>query len=89
MLADAALPRLARLSKVVATVLPAGEQPAVLGPDQDLREIGMTSLGMVTLMIAIEGEFGLVIPKHELHPDNFKSIGAIDTMLSRLASGAT
>jgi acyl carrier protein len=89
MLDNIASPRLARISKVVVNVLAAESQLDDLPVDQDLREAGMTSLNMVTLMIAVEGEFGLVIPKHELHPDNFKSIRSVDKMLSRLDSDAS
>ena len=79
-------PRRAGIAKAVATSLAPGQSTYDLDPNADLRELGMTSLSMVNLMLSVEGEFGLTIPKHELHPDNFKSIAAIDAMLSRLAN---
>lgn len=55
-----------------------------LSPDDDLHDWGMTSLNMVNLMLAIEGGFGFVIPKTDLHPDNFRSVRAIESLVTRL-----
>lgn len=54
--------------------------------DDDLHEWGMTSLNMVNLMLAIEGGFDLVIPRTDLHPDNFRSVRAIDALVARLTN---
>ena len=52
--------------------------------DQDLRESGLTSLDMVNLMLAVEAEFDLKIPEREMTPHNFRTIAAIDTLVSAL-----
>jgi acyl carrier protein len=52
--------------------------------DDDLRDIGVTSLDMVSLMLAVEAEFDLTIPEGEMTPQNFRSISAIDTLIATL-----
>lgn len=54
----------------------------------DLRESGLTSLDMVSLMLAVEAEFDLEIPRSEMTPQNFRSIGAIESLVGRLAVAA-
>src|SRR5690242_7485030 len=54
--------------------------------DRDLVDIGMTSVDMVSLMLAVEAEFDLMIPSTEITPQNFRSIAAIDALVARLAS---
>jgi acyl carrier protein len=87
MLDDCAPSRQNRVAAVVANILAFdGEAPA-FAPDDSLYDRGMTSLNMVNLMLAIEAEFGFMIPKRDLHPDNFKSLRAIDGLVSRLTNG--
>ena len=52
--------------------------------DDDLREVGLTSLDMVNLMLAVEAEFDLKIPDTEMTLRNFRSIAAIDALLTPL-----
>jgi acyl carrier protein len=74
-----------RVSSVVATVM--GDRG--LSPPQeksdDLFAAGLSSMGMVALMLAIESEFDLTIPNADLMPDNFRSVEAVRSMLTRLA----
>jgi acyl carrier protein len=55
-------------------------------PDLDLREIGLTSLDMVDLVLSVECEFDLQIPEAQITPANFRSISAIDALVSALRS---
>jgi len=50
----------------------------------DLIEIGMTSVDMVTLMLAVEAEFDVMIPPTDITPENFRSIATIEALVSRL-----
>ena len=50
----------------------------------DLRKIGLSSLDMVNLMLAVEAEFDVKIPDDEMTPQNFRSISAIDTLICAL-----
>lgn len=52
--------------------------------DGDLVEVGMTSVDMVSLMLAVEAEFDVMIPATDITPQNFRSIAAIDALVSRL-----
>jgi acyl carrier protein len=54
-----------------------------------LNELGMSSMKMINLMLAIEVEFDLAIPQAEITPDNFESIASVEATVGRLlASGA-
>jgi acyl carrier protein len=50
-------------------------------PAEDLRTLGMTSLDMVNLMLAVEDEFSIEIPQAEMTPENFRSIVAIEHLV--------
>jgi acyl carrier protein len=54
--------------------------------DADLREIGLTSLDMVDLVLSVECEFDLQIPEAQITPANFRSISAIDALVNTLRS---
>lgn len=56
--------------------------------DDDLRDIGLTSLDMVNLMLAVEGEFDLHIPEDEMTPANFRSVAMIDRLVKGLRIAA-
>jgi acyl carrier protein len=52
--------------------------------DADLREVGLTSLDMVDLVLSVECEFELQIPEAEITPANFRSIATIDALVNAL-----
>ena len=52
--------------------------------DGNLIDIGLTSVDMVNLMLAVEAEFDVMIPPSEITPENFKSIATIEALISRL-----
>ena len=60
-------------------------KPSAIGLDQDLRSMGLTSMGMVKLMMAVEVAFNISVPDDDLHPDNFRSVRAIEALITRLA----
>jgi acyl carrier protein len=53
--------------------------------DRPLSEIGMTSIVMVSLLLAVEVEFDVVIPQSDITPANFESLAAVEALVSRLA----
>jgi acyl carrier protein len=59
-----------------------------IAAEQNLTDAGLTSLDMVNLMLAIEDEFGLEIPQRRMTPANFRSIAAIEHLVSTLAIAA-
>jgi len=54
--------------------------------DARLSELGMSSIKMVNLMLAIEAAFSLTIPQAEITPANFQSIASIEALIHRLAN---
>jgi acyl carrier protein len=52
--------------------------------DDDLRDAGLNSLDMVNLMLAVEAELDLKIPDDAMTLANFRSISAIDALVTSL-----
>jgi acyl carrier protein len=73
-----------RLTEIVRQVMPERPSLANLTSDADLYDAGLTSMAMVKLMLAVEIEFDISIPDADLHPDNFRSIGAVEALVGRL-----
>jgi acyl carrier protein len=80
---DVALPLRPRLLALIGQILDKGDG-AALPVDARLSELGMSSIKMVNLMLAVEGEFDLTIPQNEITPDTFRSVVSIEAMLGRL-----
>lgn len=60
-----------------------------IGVDEDLWAVGLTSLGSIQLLVAIEDHFGLLIPDERLSPTTFTSIATIvETTVQELAGEA-
>lgn len=57
-----------------------------LTQDADLRDVGLTSLDMVDLVLSVECEFDVRIPEAQITLTNFRSIAAIDALLNTLRS---
>ncbi len=70
-----------RLAEIVRQVMPGSVK---LAKDTDLYQAGLTSMAMVKLMLAVEVEFDISIPDADLHPDNFRSIAAVEALVARL-----
>jgi acyl carrier protein len=60
----------------------AGSAPLPLGAH--LNELGMSSMKMINLMLAIEVEFDVTIPQSDITPDNFDSIASVEALVVRL-----
>jgi acyl carrier protein len=54
------------------------------GAQDDLREIGLTSLDMVNLVLAVEAALAVAIPEGEITPANFRSVATIETLVAGL-----
>ncbi len=75
----------ARIFRLVRQTLPAATA-AELTTDQPLQDAGLKSLDMVTLMLAVEAEFGLEIPQRQMTPENFHSVAAIERLVASLSA---
>jgi acyl carrier protein len=73
-----------RVVAIVRQVMPEQSSNAALAADADLYDAGLTSMAMVKLMLAVEVEFDIAIPDADLHPDNFRSIAAVEALVVRL-----
>jgi acyl carrier protein len=61
---------------------------AGLKADQPLYDVGLNSLDMVNLMLAVEAEFDVEIPQEHMAPENFRSVAAIDRLIAAVAPSA-
>jgi acyl carrier protein len=73
-----------RLLILVAQILGKPGEARSLAIDARLSELGMSSIKMVNLMLAVEGEFDLSIPQNDITPENFRSVQSIEALLARL-----
>ena len=74
------------VSVLVRGAIPSLPPDAQLAPGDDLHAAGLTSIGLVKLMLAVEAAYGVAIPDKELTPANFRSIDAIEALVRRLAA---
>jgi acyl carrier protein len=67
-----------------------GNQPMTkpIGPNDDLRACGLSSLGLVNLMLSVETEFRLQVPEDEMTPANFRTIARIVELIDALSGQA-
>ena len=73
-----------RLIKLVRELLGAGgalPQPFPL--DQQLSDLGISSLKMVNLMLSVETAFDIMIPQADITPENFHSVATIRALVER------
>jgi acyl carrier protein len=81
-------PVLGQITAIVEAMLVKRGGPLAVAVDQNLSEAGLTSLDMVNLMLAIEDAFGIEIPQRRMTPANFRTIGAIEQLVSNVALAA-
>jgi acyl carrier protein len=74
----------AAVADVVGRILAARSITQPVNLNEDLREAGLTSLDMVSLVLSVEAEFGIKVPEREITPANFRSIATIETLVARL-----
>ena len=70
-----------RITELVRRILADRSINRPFAVQDDLREIGLTSLDMVNLVLAVESELGVGIPEAEITPGNFRSVASIDAMV--------
>ena len=89
-LTEAAEPRnrRERLLAIVRNVLGPSAASIPLPIDARFSELGLSSIKMVSLMLAIETEFDLAIPQEEITPESFTSIATVEALIERITGGA-
>jgi acyl carrier protein len=76
--------RLIALVKQVSSSAAVFPEPFPLGTQ--LSELGVSSLKMVNLMLAVELEFDIAIPQSDITPENFQSVTSIQGLVERMLS---
>lgn len=72
---------------VLRLVGPAAHLPDPFPLEAQLSDIGITSLKLVNLMLAIEIDFDVSIPQADITPDNFHSVASVSRLVTRIMSG--
>lgn len=58
---------------------------ARLDPEDKLVDLGVDSLRLVELIIALEESFKVLIPDEDMLAENFHSVGTVSALMERLA----
>jgi D-alanine--poly(phosphoribitol) ligase subunit 2 len=61
--------------------------PVQFGDDDDLLEAGLSSMGIMRLILFIENEYGVTLPDTEIEPDNVQSFNALQQWILRHQNG--
>jgi acyl carrier protein len=56
--------------------------------DADLRDLGLSSLDIVNLVLSVESEFNVTIPETDITPKSFRSISTISSLVTSLLPAA-
>jgi acyl carrier protein len=73
-----------RIAALVGALLMKRGLASEVEADRPLRDAGLTSLDMVNLMLAVEGEFDLFIPQDKMTPAHFRSVQSIEALVTDL-----
>jgi acyl carrier protein len=71
------------ISLVKQVVGPGAVFPEPFPFDKQLSDLGISSLKMVNLMLAVELEFDIAIPQADITPENFHSCASIEALVER------
>jgi acyl carrier protein len=77
-----------RIAAVVQALLKEHSIERTFCSQDDLREVGLTSLDMASLILSVEAEFDLMIPERDITPANFQTVAAITSLVTRLLGGS-
>jgi acyl carrier protein len=73
-----------RLIALIKQVLgPGSAIPDPFPTDRQLSDLGVSSLKMVNLMLAVELEFDIAIPQADITPENFQSCDSIVALVEK------
>jgi len=72
------------IAKVVRKLLLDHSIERSFHPGDDLRNVGLTSLDMASLVLSVEAEFDLMIPERHITPANFRSVSTITNLVDAL-----
>jgi acyl carrier protein len=73
-----------RIAKAVHRLLLDHSIDRMFHAHDDLREVGLTSLDMASLVLSVEAEFDVMIPERQITPANFRSVSTITDLVTGL-----
>lgn len=73
-----------RLRRLVTDILATRSIAKPFSDGDTLAEVGLTSVDMVTLMLAVENEFTLEIPQGDITAEVFRSVATLENLILRL-----
>jgi acyl carrier protein len=73
-----------KIAKVVESLLLDHSIERTFHPGDDLRDVGLTSLDMASLVLSVEAEFDLMIPERHITAANFRSVATITSLITAL-----
>jgi len=73
-----------RVTEVVRRLLADRAIERSFTAEDDLRDVGLTSLDMVNLVLSVESELAVRIPESDITPTNFRSVSSIETLVRGL-----
>jgi acyl carrier protein len=73
-----------KIAKVVHRLLLDHSIERTFQPGDDLRDVGLTSLDMASLVLSVEAEFDLMFPERHITPANFRSVSTITSLVTAL-----
>lgn len=75
-----------RLTRLVIQALGPGCSPPEPFPaDRRLVDLGITSLALLNLVLALEAEFDISIPQSDITMENLNTLSSIQSLLERMA----
>jgi acyl carrier protein len=77
-----------RLIGLIRNILGAQAATRPLAIDARLSDLGMSSIKMVNLMLAVEVEFDITIPPGDITPGNFESIASVEALVLKVSAPA-
>jgi acyl carrier protein len=80
---DALEPEL-KVAEIVHRLLRDRSLDREFGLDENLRDVGLTSLDMTSLVFAVEADFAIEIPDRAITPANFTSVASIGRLIRTL-----
>jgi acyl carrier protein len=73
-----------KIAEIVHRLLSDRSIDREFGFEDNLRDVGLTSLDMTSLVFAVEGDFAIEIPDRAITPANFTSVASIGRLVRTL-----
>jgi acyl carrier protein len=73
-----------KIARVVYRLLAEHSIDRTFDAEDDLRDVGLTSLDMASLVLSVEAEFDLLIPERHITPANFRTVATITALVASL-----